>query len=461
MGSKMNDVKTYLTLITISQLETWSVQSLLDKKVAYNKKFILVPIGDFLKKSRNVVDIEDNTIYRRIRIKIRNGGVEERDTKTIKGIDIGTKKQFIAKGGQFILSKIDARNGAFGLISDGLDGAVVTNDFPLFDVDKSKILPEFLVLITTTNAFIDFAQSCSSGTTNRQRMDVDLFLKQKIPLPSLADQERIVNAYNEKIDRAKELETKAEELEIGIEEYLFEKLGIEKNRKSTKIKGLQFYSFNDITEWGFDKIKSIGKSNRSEFKNFPVVKLAIEVFRGKSPVYKNESPVFILNQKCNRWNLLDVSFAKNVDDKWFSSIDESFFTKEGDILINSTGEGTIGRATYIKNEYQGLLYDSHMLLLRIDSNIMNPELFVELFNSSFGQSQVNDLKSAQATKQTELGVGNLNRIIMPVPESLQFQEEIVEKIKGDRGLIINLKSEANINIMLALEEFEKEIFGYN
>lgn len=458
MEGKMNQLKnSYLNLITLIQLENWSVQGLLDKKVTYNKDFTLARIGDFLKKSRYSIDIHNDQFYKRVRVKIRNGGVEERDVE--KGINIGTKKQFVASAGQFVVSRIDARNGAFGLIPDSLDGAIVTNDFPLFDVDKSKILPEFLVLITTTKEFINFAQSCSSGTTNRQRMDIDLFLNQLIPLPSILEQVRIVNAYNEKIVYAKELEKEAKDLEMSIENYLFNKLGIEKLRKSSKIKGLQFYSFNDISEWGFDKIKNIRNTNKSEYKNYSVSKFSIEVFRGKSPVYKDESPSFILNQKCNRWNSLDITFAKYVDDKWFSSLDKAFFTKEGDILINSTGEGTIGRATYIKNEFQGLLYDSHMLLLRIDSNIMNPELFVELFNSSFGQSQVDDLKSAQATKQTELGVGNLNRIVMPVPESLEFQKEIIDKIKADRAVIVALKSDANNNINLAQEEFEKEIFG--
>lgn len=449
--------RTYLNLVTLTLLEGWSVQGLLDKKVTYNKNFILARIGEFLKRSRRTVYVNNDTYYQRVRIKLRNGGVEERDIE--KGINIGTKKQFVASTGQFVLSKIDARNGAFGLIPKNLDGAIVTNDFPLFDVDKSKILPEFLVLITTTDEFISFAQSCSSGTTNRQRMDIDLFLNQKIPLPTIDEQDRIVSAYNEKIERAKELEREAEELEEGIEEYLFEKLGIEKDIKQLRNKGLQFFCFGEISEWGFDKIKAIGKNNKSEFKSYPVSKFAVEVFRGKSPVYKDESRSFILNQKCNRWNSLDFSNVKNVDDKWFSSIDENFFTREGDVIINSTGEGTIGRSSYIKNEYQGLLYDSHMLLLRIDSNILNPELFVELFNSQFGQNQVNDLKSAQATKQTELGVSNLNRIVIPIPESMEFQKEIMDKIKLDRATILNLKAKASNYFELAQKEFEKEIFG--
>ena len=169
----------------------------------YSKKYEQARIGDFLIKSRNVVNIEDGKEYNRVTVKINNNGVILRNTE--KGINIGTKKQYRARAGQFIISKIDARNGAFGIIPNELDNAIVTNDFPLFDVNTKKINPQFLLLITTTKVFIKFAQSCSSGTTNRQRMDIDMFLNQKIPLPKLDEQNNIVKDYNNKLYESERL----------------------------------------------------------------------------------------------------------------------------------------------------------------------------------------------------------------------------------------------------------------
>ncbi|MDZ7777153.1 MAG: restriction endonuclease subunit S [Bacteroidales bacterium] len=153
------------------------------------------------------------------------------------GENIGTKIQYEIKPSQFLMSKIDARNGAFGLVPANLDGAIVTNDFPVFDVDNSKVIPEFLVLITTTKEFIQFAQSCSSGTTNRQRIDIEMFLNVKIPLPPLSGQNRIVEAYDKKINQAEELEQKAKKLEEGIEETLFETLNIRISKTEKNLKG--------------------------------------------------------------------------------------------------------------------------------------------------------------------------------------------------------------------------------
>jgi len=452
---------TFIKYIDLALLENWSVQSLLDAQFNYSNKYKLARIGDFLLKSRNVIDIEDDKVYNRVTIKINNNGVVRRDTE--KGANIGTKKQYLAKEGQFIISKIDARNGAFGIIPKELDQAIVTNDFPLFDVKIDKINPQFLLLITTTKVFIKFAQSCSSGTTNRQRMDIDMFLNQKIPLPTLEEQNQIVYNYFDKINQAQSLSTQASDLKEEIEQYLFNSLGLIKVKCKTKKKtGLQLVNFIEVQEWGLDKILSF--SNKSSSK-YPLVSieeqplLALSLFRGKSPKYKIGTTSFILNQKCNRWNNIDLSFVKSVDKVWLDSTDVDNLTKEGDVLINSTGEGTIGRASFITKDFEGLLYDSHLLLLRFNRTLFNPELFVEIFNSEYGQNQVNDIKSAQATKQTELGVSNLKKIKFPIPEDIAIQNAIVTNIKALRISQIKYLKQSVFLTEKAEQEFEKEIFN--
>ncbi len=452
---------TYLKYIDLILLENWSVQGLLDAKFNYSNKYDQAKIGDFLIKSRNIVNIEDDKEYNRVTVKINNNGVILRDTE--KGVNIGTKKQYRANAGQFIISKIDARNGAFGIIPIELDNAIVTNDFPLFDVNTKKINPQFLLLITTTKVFIKFAQSCSSGTTNRQRMDIDMFLNQKIPLPKLEEQDKIVTNYLNKINEAERLKGEVEDLEDEIERYLFDELGIsKKNKENKKEVGFQLIDFMNIQEWGLDKILSNSVKNSTKYTLTSIEEnpqLAIDLSRGKSPKYKDGTGSFVLNQKCNRWNNIDLSFVKSVDEEWLKSINKNNLTKEADVLINSTGEGTIGRATYIKKEYEGLLYDSHLLLLRLDQRKINPELFVEVFNSEYGQNQVNDIKSAQATKQTELGTSNLARIQFPLPDDMEVQNRIVSKIKEIRFEKLKRTDTASTLTKESKLEFEKIIFN--
>lgn len=453
------DTKTYLKNTRLKLLENWSVQYLLESKFSYNDNFELVPIGSFLIKSRLKTLIEDEKTYQRVTVKINNNGVFPRDTEI--GKNIGTKQQYLVKSGQFLMSKIDARNGAFGLVPENLDGAIVTNDFPVFDVDKTLINPEFLVLITTTKEFIKFAQSCSSGTTNRQRIDIDLFLNVKIPLPSLPEQNKIIEAYNAKISLAEKQEQKAVELEAEVEKFLFHELGINNKQpvKNNK-KGIRTIRYKTIQEWGLNKIGFDDniKSEKFEITNLELnSELFYNLFRGKSPKYSSKYNSIILNQKCNRWNEIELENSKTVDEEWLSKIDKVYLTQVGDILVNSTGEGTIGRASVIKEGFQNLLYDSHLLLLRLNKKKINPFLFVLLFNSSYGQNQVENIKSAQTTKQTELGVNNLKKIFFPLLP-IEMQKEIANKIMDRKLEIKHLLQESKKNKELAIKEFENEIF---
>ncbi len=452
-------ISKFITFVPYANFNNWSVQYLLETKNSYNEKYDFVKIGSFLKRNKTNINIENNVTYKRVTVKINNNGVYLRDTE--KGINIGTKKQFLAQKGNYIISKIDARNGAFGIIPEELNNAIVTNDFPLFYVDGTKINISFLLLITTTREFIKFAQSCSSGTTNRQRMDINLFLEQKIPLPTLEEQNRIVANYNFKLQLAQQQEEQAKTLDSDIERYLFEELGVEKIEVKKPNSLLQFVSYTKITEWGTDKIFNLSKIKSSiyEMTSFELnPNYTKSIFRGKSPKYSNNSTKIILNQKCNRWNNIELQHSKTVDEIWLNNINKDFLTKEGDIIINSTGEGTIGRATCITKKNEGLLYDSHLLLLRINQDLVEPLFFTYLFNSSFGQNQVEGIKSAQTTKQTELGVNNLKKIIFPnMP--IEKQKDILNHITSLKTKIKELNVLSAKNKEEAIVEFEKEIFN--
>ncbi len=447
---------TLLQSTSFASLPNWSVQYLLQNIFSYNDKYNLVHIGDFLTRNKTAITLEDDQTYKRVTIKINNGGVRLRDTE--KGINIGTKNQYLAQVGQFVFSKIDARNGAFGIIPEQLKNAIVTNDFPLFNIDSKRVNAQFLVLIATTPQFIQFAQSCSSGTTNRQRIDIDLFLEQKIPLPTLDEQNRLIDNYNQKIAQAEQQEAQTSILEHSIEEYLFEQLGVDKFEELEKNKGLRLLNYVDIENWSTNN-RDIDKYRSKTYKTTSIVKdnlLADFISRGKSPKYGNGTHR-ILNQKCNRWNELDLTFTKSVSDDWFKKVDSTFFTKEGDVLVNSTGEGTIGRSTYISKNHEGLMFDSHLLLLRANKLQLDAEFYTYLFNSVYGQSQVNDFKSAQTTKQTELGISNLRKIVFPLPP-LPIQQEIANHISALKQQIKHLKEQAQQNRQDAIIDFEKEIF---
>ncbi|WP_433500205.1 N-6 DNA methylase [Sphaerimonospora sp. CA-214678] len=137
--------------------------------------------GDVLLRRRDVVEIEDDELYKRITIRVKGRGITLRDE--CLGIQIGTKRQFRIEAGQFALSKIDARNGAFGIVPEECHGAIITGNFWTYDVDDQQLLPELLQHFTQSRLFQAFCIKASPGATNRRYLQEDAFLNQEITVP--------------------------------------------------------------------------------------------------------------------------------------------------------------------------------------------------------------------------------------------------------------------------------------
>ena len=151
-------------------------------------------IGDILTRNKTPVVIEDGTSYKQVTIRTNYKGVVLRGTQD--GSTILTKNQFSVSSGQFILSRIDARNGAFGIIPDELEGAIVTNDFLSFDINEDEVEREFFNVFLQSPLFLEACIKASRGNTNRKRVDEDFFLNYQLNLPPLAEQHDLIKQIN-------------------------------------------------------------------------------------------------------------------------------------------------------------------------------------------------------------------------------------------------------------------------
>ncbi len=154
-----------------------------------------VRLGEVLRRSEEMAELQADTEYSGITVRLWGKGVIERGR--VLGAEIAGNKRFVAREGQFIASRIDARNGAMGVVPAHLNGAVVTNDFPLFNIDAGRLLPAYFRWLSGTQGFVELCLLASEGTTNRVRLKEDRFLALEIPLPPLAEQHRIVARIEE------------------------------------------------------------------------------------------------------------------------------------------------------------------------------------------------------------------------------------------------------------------------
>jgi type I restriction enzyme S subunit len=162
-----------------------------------------VKLGDVLRRSEEIVALQPDTEYREITVKLWGKGVVPRGIVT--GAEVAASRRMVARCGQFIFSRIDARNGALGIVPENLDRAIVSSDFPTFDLATERLLPSFLGWMCKTASFLDKCQHASEGTTNRVRLQEAKFLATEIFLPPLAEQRRIVARIEEFAGRIEEV----------------------------------------------------------------------------------------------------------------------------------------------------------------------------------------------------------------------------------------------------------------
>jgi type I restriction enzyme, S subunit len=235
--------------LRFNSLYNWSVLYKGSNEKNYSQKFPLKRIGDFLFRDKTPIGIQDDIVYKRVRAKWYGEGIKIRDS--VSGKEIKTKSQFLIKKGQFLLSKIDARNGAFGVVPVECEGAIITGNFWTFDVDYEQINPYYLKLFTSTKHFQELCQRASNGTTNRNYLQEELFLNMEVPFPDLDTQNQLVNHYNKNLAKAQKAENQANEFEKNIESYLLEELGVEKTKVVERKRGLQFMRAKELSRWDY------------------------------------------------------------------------------------------------------------------------------------------------------------------------------------------------------------------
>lgn len=103
-----------------------------------------------------------------------------------------TKTLARAQGGDFVFCRIDTQNGPFAIVPADLDGVLVTNEFPLFEVDPEVFDPHFLVLCFLRPSALRAIDARRNGRDGRARWrEADLGAA-VVPRPPLPVQRRIV-----------------------------------------------------------------------------------------------------------------------------------------------------------------------------------------------------------------------------------------------------------------------------
>lgn len=142
-------------------------------------------IGEFLTESR--IPGTDGSRASKLSVKLYGKGVvPKQDSRP--GSE--NTKYYIRRAGQFIYSKLDFLNGAFGIIPEELDGYESTLDLPAFDI-SGDIDARWLLSFVCRDQFYSAQEGSAKGGRKARRVAPDEFLRLEIPVPPLSEQRKI------------------------------------------------------------------------------------------------------------------------------------------------------------------------------------------------------------------------------------------------------------------------------
>ena len=152
--------------------------------------------------------------------------------------------------------------------------------------------------------------------------------------------------------------------------------------------------------------------NNPDSEKWPMVTLddlTSLVSRGIAPKYDDESAQIVLNQKCIRDHYIDISLGrrhkpKAIKEKWL---------QYGDLLINSTGEGTLGRAAQVWFIPKNMTVDSHVTVVRPMNQLLL--FYIGLWGISH-EREIEALHTG-STGQTELPRERVKAMELRLPDN--------------------------------------------
>ena len=180
--------------------------------------------------------------------------------------------------------------------------------------------------------------------------------------------------------------------------------------------------------------------------------------RGKSPKYSEERKFPVFAQKCNlKEGGISLKQARFLDPSTIDKWDESYKLKTGDILINSTGTGTVGRTRLFDESFLGaypfVVPDSHVSVVRTSTKIVSE--YVYAYVSSLSTQLYLEENLAGSTNQKELYIGVIERLPLPLPP-LAEQQRIVSEIER-WSVLIDTIEQGKENLEISIKQAKGKI----
>lgn len=343
-----------------------------------------VALGEVVNHRKEFIVINDLETYRRPRVQLHAQGIVLRDA--VPGALIKTKKQQVARAGEFLVAEIDAKVGGFGIVPADLDGSIVSSHYFLFGHNPDRINNRFLGWFIKTPTFRKQVEA--QGSTNYAAIRPADVLGYKIPLPPLDEQRRIVariEALTAKTEEAKALRREAQ------------------RETDASLAGAVDMHFTPSSDW---RMSTVGQLCEKPQYGFSAPST-------RDPVGPRLLRITDIQGGCVDWNTVPYCECSNPD---------TYLLREGDLVFARTG-GTTGKS-FIIRDCPDAIFASYLIRLRPTSAV-SVEYLYWFFQSRRYWQQIQD--GVRGTGQPNLNGTKLAALSIPLAP-LKRQREIVTKL---------------------------------
>lgn len=417
----------------------------------------MLPLSEVLSERRESVQINGALgDWQAITIKFSGEVLPRERTEAFKG------SMFAAYPGDLVFSKIDARNGAIGLIPDSIPKAVVTSEYPVFTPRADKLRADYLHHLLRAEHFQADLKRKASGTSGRKRVTPEGFLSLEVPVPALHEQEALIAAYTEALNRAAHLEQEAKAIERAGWQAFEAALGVAAPPPLPD-RPVFVAQFKNVERWSHEGIlhaqNQVGTAT-SGVSLIPLGQMA-KVSYGiqKSPANRpgvHARPYLrVANVQRGVLDLREIKYI-NVPDEEMPKLR----LEVGDVLLcEGNSPDLVGRGAIWRGEMEDCVHQNHVLRVRVDRNRLLPEYVLAVINSSHGQAYFR----SKAKRTTNLASINSKEVAgLPVPElSVDRQQELLNDLNTQIRASQTKRAEAAALRQSAWAAFEASLFASN
>jgi type I restriction enzyme S subunit len=176
------------------------------------REWRLARFDEFLRRVDRKFILDDSGTFKCIGVRWYGMGAFVREVQL--GASISRKQQWIIKQGDVVYNKLFAWKGAFAIADQAVDGCIVSDKFPTYEIDPAQVDPRYLGHYFHAPQIAQQAQNLSKGAAAISKLTLNppQFWDLKIPLPPLDEQRRIAACIEQltgKIQEAAQLRVTA------------------------------------------------------------------------------------------------------------------------------------------------------------------------------------------------------------------------------------------------------------